>query len=240
MHLETREVFRYTAGEIFDGRGVKPRLPAGGGDCTLRRDDAEARATQFVFLGVARLVAGRAGGGSESARGGDGARGGRAGGWIVAEGRANAALQAGFPGTALALFEEILRDPALPTEARPRLALARVTAWLDRGDLAEAEQALRDYDGPRTAAYHLRVGLLALQARRLPAAKAALAASKPEELVATDRGWWHFCRPASPTPRTTSSDAIVLMKRPAAWRCRSRSARVLRWSRSRRGCAAGA
>lgn len=114
------------------------------------------------------------------------------GAWIVTEGRAHAALQAGFPGTALAMYEEILANPALPADARPRLALARITAWMDRGDLEEAEQALRDYDGPRDSAYQLRAGLIALQARRLAAAKTALAASRPEELTAIDRGWWYF------------------------------------------------
>lgn len=114
------------------------------------------------------------------------------GGWIVAEGRANAALQAGFPATAATGYRELLRDPALPTETRPRVTLSLVTALLDAGELAAAESALQGYDGPRNSAYQLRAGLLAVTNRRIAAAKAALAAGKIEELPAADRGWWYF------------------------------------------------
>ncbi len=114
------------------------------------------------------------------------------GGWIVAEGRANAALQAGFPATAATGYRELLRDPALPAETRPRVTLSLVTALLDAGELAAAESALQGYDGPRNSAYQLRAGLLAVTNRRIAAAKAALAAGKIEELPAADRGWWYF------------------------------------------------
>ncbi|MBI2814494.1 MAG: hypothetical protein HYX71_09430 [Opitutae bacterium] len=114
------------------------------------------------------------------------------GGWIVAEGRANAALQAGFPATAAAGFRELLRDPALPAEARHRVTLALVTSLLDAGELAEAENNLNSYLGPRNASYHLRAGLLASAGRRTAQAKAALAAGKAEDLPAADRGWWLF------------------------------------------------
>ena len=114
------------------------------------------------------------------------------GGWIVAEGRANAALQAGFPATAAAGYRELLRDPALPAETRQRVTLALVTALLDAGELAAAESALQGYDGPRNTSYQLRAGLLAVTTRRTAAAKAALAAGKIEELPVADRGWWYF------------------------------------------------
>lgn len=114
------------------------------------------------------------------------------GSWIAAETRANTALQAGFPRTAISIYQEILFEPALPAEARHRAILGRVTAWLDVGDVAAADKALQSYDGPRNADYQLRAGLIAIAARRLSAAKAALAASKPEELPAADRGWWYF------------------------------------------------
>lgn len=114
------------------------------------------------------------------------------GGWIVAEGRASAALQAGFPATAATGYRELLRDPALPAETRPRVTLSLVTALLDAGELAAAESALQGYDGPRNSAYQLRAGLLAVTNRRIAAAKAALAAGKIEELPAADRGWWYF------------------------------------------------
>ena len=114
------------------------------------------------------------------------------GGWIVAEGRANAALQAGFPATAAGIYRDILRDENLPADSRPRLTLALVTALLDAGEIAEAEKILANYQGPHGAAYQLRVGLVAANARRIPQAKAALAAGKVEDLPAVDRGWWYF------------------------------------------------
>jgi hypothetical protein len=114
------------------------------------------------------------------------------GGWILAEGRANSALQSGFPATAALAYREILAEPALPADARPRLRLSLVAALMDAGDLPAAEKELQDYDGPKNAAYHVRAGLLAMQARRLPQAKAALAAGKLDELASADRGWWHY------------------------------------------------
>lgn len=114
------------------------------------------------------------------------------GGWIVAEGRANAALQAGFPATAAAAYRELLRDPALPADTRSRVTLALVTALLDAGESAAAESALQGYAGPRHASYHLRAGLIAITGRRTAQAKAALAAGKSDDLPAVDRGWWFF------------------------------------------------
>ncbi len=114
------------------------------------------------------------------------------GGWIVAEGRANAALQAGFPATAAEIYRTILHDADVPADSRHRLTLALVTALLDGGEIAEAEKALAAYDGPRTTAYQLRVGLVAANARRIPQAKAALAAGRVDDLSAPDRGWWIF------------------------------------------------
>jgi tetratricopeptide (TPR) repeat protein len=114
------------------------------------------------------------------------------GGWIVAEGRANGALQAGFPATAAEIYREILHTAVLLPEARQRVTLALVTALMDDGDQAGAEKILAGYDGPRAAAYQLRMGLLAANARRIPQAKAALAAGKAEELGPADKGWWFF------------------------------------------------
>lgn len=114
------------------------------------------------------------------------------GGWMVAEGRANAALQTGFPATAAGIYRELLRDPALPTETKHRVTLALVTALLDAGELAAAESALQGYNGPRNTSYHLRAGLLAATGRRSAQAKSALAAGKIDELPVADRGWWFF------------------------------------------------
>lgn len=114
------------------------------------------------------------------------------GSWIAAEQRADAALQNGFPATAAAGYRAILRDPALPAEAKPRTVLALVTALLDAGEVPAAESALRDYAGPRNSAYQLRAGLIAIALNRKEAARTALGAGKIEELSAADRGWWHF------------------------------------------------
>lgn len=114
------------------------------------------------------------------------------GGWLIAERRADSALQNGFPATAAAGYRGTLRDPALPADARPRLVLALVTALLDAGEIASAERALQDYNGPRNSAYHLRAGLLAVAAGRKEAVRSALGSGKSDELSAADRGWWHF------------------------------------------------
>ena len=115
---------------------------------------------------------------------------------LVGESRAAAAQQAGFPGTAVAIYQELLRDAGLPVEARQRMQLGRISALLDKGDLAEAEKALQTYDGPRDAAYQLRAGLVAVNFRRFVPAKAALAACRLDELPAVDRGWWYFLQAA--------------------------------------------
>jgi TolA-binding protein len=112
--------------------------------------------------------------------------------WLIAEGRAQMALRAGFSFTAAAIYRDILKEEGLPAEARQTVTLALVTALLDAGDTVEAEKVLPTYTGPRSSTYQLRVGLLAAHARRLPQAKAALAAVKIESLAAADKGWWHF------------------------------------------------
>ena len=112
--------------------------------------------------------------------------------WLMAEGRAQMALRAGFSFTAAAIYRDILQEESLPAEARQTVTLALVTALLDAGDTGEAEKVLPTYTGPRSSAYQLRVGLLAAHARRWPQAKAALAAGKIESLAAADKGWWHF------------------------------------------------
>lgn len=112
--------------------------------------------------------------------------------WLIAEGRAQMASRAGFSFTAAAIYRDILQEESLPAEARQTVTLALVTALLDAGDTVEAEKVLATYTGPRSSTYQLRVGLLAAHARRLPQAKAALAAVKIESLAAADKGWWHF------------------------------------------------
>jgi TolA-binding protein len=72
------------------------------------------------------------------------------------------------------------------------VGLSLVTALLDAGELAAAEQALQAYEGPRNSTYQLRAGLLAVNNRRLTQARAALAAGRVEELSDADKGWWYF------------------------------------------------
>jgi cellulose synthase operon protein C len=112
--------------------------------------------------------------------------------WIVAQARADQALQTGFPATAATIYRDLIGDPATPVDIRQRAALALVTALLDSGELAAAEQILQAYDGPRGAPYYLRAGLLAITARRTGQARALLGAGKFEELPEADRGWWYF------------------------------------------------
>ncbi len=135
------------------------------------------------------------------------------GGWVVAEARANAALQAGFPATAMAGYRELLRDPALPPEAKQRMTLSLVTALLDAGEMPEAEKVLAGYSGPRTAAYHLRAGLIAIGSGRREGAKAALAAGKPEDLPAVDRGWWFFLQGSVADAESNITQANELYER---------------------------
>jgi hypothetical protein len=118
------------------------------------------------------------------------------GGRYVREGQAVSAQQTGFPATAAAIYRELLADPAAPAEARDRMTLALVTALMDAGEVAAAEAALRGYAGPRTSAYHLRAGLLAMNAQRLDGAKAALAAGRAEDLPPAERAWWFFLQGA--------------------------------------------
>ncbi len=112
--------------------------------------------------------------------------------WIVAEDRANNALEAGFPTTALAGYRELLGRTDLPAEVRARISLARITALMETGEIREADAELQRHDGPHGSAYELRAGLLAANARRWPQAKAALAACRIEDLPPADRGWWYF------------------------------------------------
>ncbi len=118
------------------------------------------------------------------------------GGWMVAEHRADRALLNGFPATAAGIYRDLLGDRSLPPESRQRMVLSWVTAELDAGDIGAAEKALQEYDGPRGSAYQLRVGLLAVNSRRIGPAKSALAAGRVEDLSEVDRGWWYFLQGA--------------------------------------------
>ena len=105
---------------------------------------------------------------------------------------ARRAIELGFPSVAAELYRGLLDAPQPTGEERNALVLDLTSALLDDGRTAEAEQALKRYFGLPTAAYHLRAGLLAVRVKRPDAARAALAATKVEELAASDRGWFYF------------------------------------------------
>jgi len=102
---------------------------------------------------------------------------------------AQRAQELGFPATAVELYREAL---AVPGADRAKLTLGLVTALLDDGRIAEAEGALNGWIGQRGSAWQLRAGLAAAAARKIDAAKAALAAVKETELVPGDRAWWFY------------------------------------------------
>jgi len=105
---------------------------------------------------------------------------------------ARSALATGLPSIAAQLLETILADPATPGADRNALVLDLVSARLDEGKPTEAAAALKKFVGLPTAAFQLRAGLVAAQARPPAGVRAALAAIRPEELVAADRGWYYF------------------------------------------------
>ena len=102
---------------------------------------------------------------------------------------AQRAQELGFPATAVELYRAAL---AAPNADRATLTLGLVTALLDDGRVAEAESALNGWIGLRGSAWQLRAGLAAATARKIDAAKAALAAVKETELAPSDRAWWFY------------------------------------------------
>ena len=102
---------------------------------------------------------------------------------------AQRAQELGFPATAVELYRAAL---AAPSADRATLTLGLVTALLDDGRIAEAESALNGWIGLRGSAWQLRAGLAAVTARKIDAAKAALAAVKETELAPSDRAWWFY------------------------------------------------
>ncbi len=102
---------------------------------------------------------------------------------------AQRAQDLGLPLFAVELYRQA-RD--VPGADRAALTLALATALLDAGRAEEAEQALAEIPEPRTAAWHLRAGLAAVQRRQIEAARAAFAAIKESELPEADHPWYWF------------------------------------------------
>ena len=115
------------------------------------------------------------------------------GGWILRENAAARALQLGF-SPAAALLQELLESSETPAGEKNHLVLELTAALLDQGRLEDAEQALSRFAGTRTAAYHLRAGLIAAHRRQLDAARTASAQVRVEDLAPAERGWAHFLR----------------------------------------------
>ncbi|MDF3058099.1 MAG: hypothetical protein K0R17_2314 [Rariglobus sp.] len=105
---------------------------------------------------------------------------------------ARRALELGFPSVAAEIYTQLLGSLRTPGAERDVLVLELATARLDEGRTDEAAEALQLYRGGLTPAYQLRAGLIAARRKRIDVAKAALTATKPEDLVPGDRGWWYF------------------------------------------------
>ncbi|HTJ79045.1 MAG TPA: tetratricopeptide repeat protein [Rariglobus sp.] len=105
---------------------------------------------------------------------------------------ARRALELGFPGIAAELFSRLLDTPQPVGEDRNGLVVDLVSALLDDGRTDDAAKALQRYSGLPGAAYHVRAGLIAMRNKKPDVAKAALAAIKPDDLAAADRGWFYF------------------------------------------------
>lgn len=114
------------------------------------------------------------------------------GDWIMRDEAAKRALQLGFSPAAEALLRELLGSPESSEPVKNRLRLELAGALLDQGRLAEAEQVLGEISGPRTAAYHLRAGLIAAYRKQTEAARNEAGQVKVDELPAAERGWFRF------------------------------------------------
>jgi tetratricopeptide (TPR) repeat protein len=114
------------------------------------------------------------------------------GDWIVREEAAKRALQLGFSPAAEALLRELLELPEMTGAVKNRLVLELAAALLDQGRLADAEQALTRFTGPRTSGYHLRAGLIAAYRRQVDAARQEAGLIKIDDLPAPERGWFRF------------------------------------------------
>ena len=102
---------------------------------------------------------------------------------------ADRALDMGFPAIAAEMYRRLL---GAPDGDRSRLTLGLATALLDDGRPVEAEQALQGFVGLRGAAWHLRAALAAMQQRKLDVARSELAATKADEVAASDRAWYFY------------------------------------------------
>ena len=114
------------------------------------------------------------------------------GGWVMQEEAARTALELGFSPAAEALLVGLLESPETTGAAKNRLVLELAAARLDQGRIADAEQALARFAGPRTSGCHLRAGLIAAYRRQVDLARQEAAQVKIDDLPAPERGWFRF------------------------------------------------
>ena len=114
------------------------------------------------------------------------------GDWIMRDEAAKRALQLGFSPAAEVLLRELLESADTSDPVKNRLGLELTAALLDQGRLADAEQALARIPGARTAAHHLRAGLIAAYRKQAEPARSEAAQVKIDELPAPERGWFRF------------------------------------------------
>ena len=95
----------------------------------------------------------------------------------------------GFPTTAAALYQDLLKNGAVD---RTRVTLALATALMDQGDNDSAERVLDALPGNKGASWHLRKALLADAEGRTDAARSELAGTRFDELPPPDKGWYYY------------------------------------------------
>jgi predicted negative regulator of RcsB-dependent stress response len=95
----------------------------------------------------------------------------------------------GLPSVAAVIYRSLLAEPG---GDRTALSLALVTALLDSGQTAEAEQVLAEMPEPHGAAWRLRSGLAMLQRGRRAEAQARWDSIREDEVPPADRPWYWF------------------------------------------------
>ena len=90
------------------------------------------------------------------------------------------------------MLRELLESPETVGAVKNRLVLELAAALMDEGRLADAEQALTRFSGPRTSAYHLRAGLIAAYRKQAEPARQEAAQVKMDDLPAPEKGWFRF------------------------------------------------
>ena len=102
---------------------------------------------------------------------------------------ADRAAEMGFPAVAAELYRQLLAESDAD---RARLTLGLATALLDDGRAGEAEQVLQGFVGLRSAGWHLRASLAAMQLRKLDVARSELATIKADDVPAAERAWYFY------------------------------------------------